>query len=110
MYITAYALKPPAWIPAPKPWRLDVIKEVGPRGNFLAQKHTRTHLRQRQFSDLTGQPNPGGGFRDPQEVAREKIDWILANHHPMPLDEVQKAELTRILAAADREAISKSTH
>jgi trimethylamine--corrinoid protein Co-methyltransferase len=88
---------------------LDVIKDVGPRGNFLAQKHTRTHLRQRQFSSLTGQPHAGGGYRDPQEVAREKIDWILANHHPQPLDEVQKAELTRILAAADREAGSKST-
>ncbi len=88
---------------------LGVIKEVGPRGHFLAHKHTRTHLRQRQFSNLTGQPHPGGGFRDPQDVAREKIDWILANHHPTSLDEVQKAELTQILAAADREAGSKTT-
>jgi trimethylamine--corrinoid protein Co-methyltransferase len=95
---------------SPEALALDVIKEVGPRGNFLAQKHTRTHLRQRQYSGLTGQPNPTGGFRDPQEVAREKVDWILANHHPTPLDEVQKSELTRILVAADSEAKSKSTH
>ncbi len=95
---------------SPEALALEVIKSVGPRGNFLAHRHTRTHLRQRQFSSLTGQPSPAGGFRDPQEVAREKINWILANHHPKPLEDLQKAELTRILAAADREAGSKSIH
>ena len=92
---------------SPEALALEVIKEVGPRGHFLAHRHTRTHLRQRQFSSLTAQPSQRGGYRDPQEVAREKINWILANHHPMSLDEVQKAELTRILAAADREASLK---
>jgi trimethylamine--corrinoid protein Co-methyltransferase len=88
---------------------LEVIKAVGPRGHFLAHKHTRAHLRERQFSGLTGQLHPGGVARDPQEVAREKIDWILANHLPLPLDELQKAELTRILTSADREAGSRPT-
>jgi hypothetical protein len=44
-----------------------------------------------------------GHYRDPVEVAREKAAWIRANHHPEPLPELQQAELTRILAAADRE-------
>jgi trimethylamine--corrinoid protein Co-methyltransferase len=88
---------------SPEAIALDVIKEVGPRGHFLAHRHTRTHLRQRHFSQLTSQPLQGGGYRDPLEVAREKIDWILANHRPQPLEEAQQAELTRILAAADRE-------
>jgi trimethylamine--corrinoid protein Co-methyltransferase len=87
---------------SPEAIALDVIKEVGPRGHFLAHRHTRTNLRRRQFSDLTGQQRQGGGYRDPLEVAREKVDWILANHHPQPLEEVQKEELTRILKAADR--------
>jgi trimethylamine--corrinoid protein Co-methyltransferase len=82
---------------------LEVIKEVGPRGHFLVHRHTRINIRRRQFSDLTGQTKLGGGYRDPLEVAREKVDWILANHHPEPLDDAQKAELTRILEAADRE-------
>ncbi len=87
----------------PEALALDVIKEVGPRGHFLTLKHTRTHLRQRRFSDLIAQPAPGGGYRDPIEVAREKVAWILAHHYPEPLSEAQRVELTRILAAAERE-------
>jgi trimethylamine--corrinoid protein Co-methyltransferase len=88
---------------SPEAIALGVIKEVGPRGHFLAHRHTRTNLRRRQFSDLTGQPRQGGGYRDPLEVAREKVDWILSNHHPQPLEEAQKAELTKILNAAGSE-------
>jgi trimethylamine--corrinoid protein Co-methyltransferase len=82
---------------------LDVIKEVGPRGHFLGQNHTRTHMRQREFSDLTMQPAVSGGYRDAIEVALEKTDWILANHHPEPLGDAQQTELKRILQAADRQ-------
>jgi trimethylamine--corrinoid protein Co-methyltransferase len=81
---------------------LDVIKAVGPRGHFLRQRHTRDQMRKRQFSNLTAQPTPDGGYRDPIEVAREKTDWILENHHPEPLDEAQQAELKRILQVAER--------
>jgi trimethylamine--corrinoid protein Co-methyltransferase len=88
---------------SPEALALDVIKEVGPRGHFLANRHTRIHMHQRQFSQLTSQPLQGGGYRDPQEVAREKVDWILANHHPQPLEQAQKEELARILKAADQE-------
>jgi len=45
----------------------------------------------------------GGGYRDPVEVARERVAWIRANHHPEPLEPAKAAELTRILAAADRD-------
>ena len=75
---------------SPEALALEVIKEVGPRGHYLAHRHTRTHLRQRQFSQLTGQPRLGGGYRDPLEVAREKVDWILANHHPNPWKKSKK--------------------
>ncbi len=88
---------------SPKAMALDVIKEVGPRGHFLAHRHTHTNLHQRQYSQLTGQPKAGGGYRDPVEVAQEKIDWILANHNPQPLEDAQREELTRILKAADQE-------
>jgi trimethylamine--corrinoid protein Co-methyltransferase len=82
---------------------LEVIKAVGPRGHFLNQRHTRKHLREVPFSDLTAQPDKEGGYRDPVDVAREKTNWILENHHPQPLEEAQQAELKRILKAADKE-------
>ena len=82
---------------------LDVIKQVGPRGLFLKHRHTRENLKRRKYSELTEQADPSGKMREPVEVAREKVDWILSNHHPQPLDAAQQAELTRILAAADRE-------
>ncbi len=87
----------------PEDFALDVIKAVGPRGHFLAQKHTRRYMRQWEFSDLMHQPSPQGGYRDPVEVAREKTEWILKNHHPQPLEEAKQAELKRILQAAERE-------
>lgn len=82
---------------------LDVIKEVGPRGQYLRHKHTRTNIRNLRFSELTAQPDPSGGFRDPIEVARQKTNWILENHHPQPLEAAQQIELNRILQAAQRE-------
>ncbi len=88
---------------SPEELALDIIKSVGPRGHFLRQKHTRTHLRKREFSDLVAQPATGGGYRDPIEVAREKVRWILENHVPEPLEDGQRAELKRILKAAERE-------
>jgi len=88
---------------SPYEMALDVIKDVGPRGLFLKHRHTRDHLRERVFSDITGQFDPSGKVRDPIEVARVKVEDIIQNHHPEPLEDVQKAELTRILAAADRE-------
>jgi hypothetical protein len=60
-------------------------------------------MKQRVFSQLTNQPIPGGGYRDATEVAREKVQWILDNHRPEPLEEAQQAELARILHAAERE-------
>jgi trimethylamine--corrinoid protein Co-methyltransferase len=82
---------------------LDVIEAVGPRGHFLRQRHTRRNMRKLGYSELTAEPSPEGGYRDPIEVAREKTDWILENHHPKPLDGAQQAEIRRILRAAKRE-------
>ena len=44
-----------------------------------------------------------GKYRNPVEYAREKVKWILDNHHPEPPPEDVQKELNRILAAADQE-------
>jgi trimethylamine--corrinoid protein Co-methyltransferase len=82
---------------------LDVIKEVGPRGLFLKHRHTRENLKRRVYSDLTARTDQSNQITDPVVVAREKVDSILKTHHPQPLDADQQAEITRILASADRE-------
>jgi trimethylamine--corrinoid protein Co-methyltransferase len=82
---------------------LDVIKEVGPRGHFLRQEHTRVNMRKLRFPELANQQAEGGGFEDPIKLAREKLDWILENHQPEPLEEGLQSELGRIVAAAEKE-------
>jgi hypothetical protein len=52
---------------------------------------------------LGHQMGPDGKYRDPLEVARERVRWILETYQPEPLEEAKKAELARILAAADKE-------
>ncbi len=83
---------------------LDVVRDVGARSHFLAQKHTRKHIRNFRLSTVRGHRGIDGQQRDPREVAFEKFKQIEATHHPQPLpDEVLK-ELERILSAAEREA------
>ena len=64
---------------------LDVIDAVGPGGHFLAQPHTRRHM------------------RDAVEVARERALDILQHYEPEPLDDDARRELRRIVGDADRE-------
>ena len=86
---------------------LDVIKAVGPRGHYLRERHTREYFRKLGFSDIMYIPDKEGTYRDPFQVAREKTDWILENHQPEPLSESQQSELSRIVAAAEKELSQK---
>jgi len=87
----------------PETLAVDVIRAVGPGGHFLAQKHTRKHMRDAMKIAITHQVDPDNKYRDPQEAAREKVEWILKTYQPEPLEKTKQAELTRLLAAADRE-------
>jgi trimethylamine--corrinoid protein Co-methyltransferase len=88
---------------SPDHMALDVIHAVGPRGHYLRERHTRKFFRKLGFSEVVRIDAGGGNYRDPFEVAREKTDWILKNHHPEPLSQHQQNELTRIVSAAERE-------
>jgi len=84
---------------------VDVIARVGPRGHFLAQKHTRQRVREIWIPELT-HPRPsksGEPLPDVRKRARAKLDRILAEHQPEPLEEAAQAELRVILDAAERE-------
>jgi len=88
---------------SPDTLALEAIHNVGPGGHFLAQKHTRTHMRDSMKRGVAHQIGPDGKYRDPREYAIERTKWILANHQPDPLDPAKAVELDRILAAADKE-------
>jgi len=88
---------------SPETLGLDVIRNVGPGGHFLSQKHTRQHMRNSLVRGVTHQLTEVNQYQDPIEYARQKASWILKNHHPEPISTYQQAELTRILAAADKE-------
>jgi trimethylamine--corrinoid protein Co-methyltransferase len=86
---------------------LDVIAAVGPRGHFLAQNHTRRHLREIWIPELT-RPRPsldGKPLAGIRRRARAELDRILAEHQPEPLGEAAQAELQVILDAAARELV-----
>jgi trimethylamine--corrinoid protein Co-methyltransferase len=82
---------------------MDAIRAVGPGGHFLGQKHTRQHIRTSLVRGVTHELDGNSKYRDPREVARDRVKWILENHHPEPLEKSQQAELARILSAADKE-------
>lgn len=82
---------------------IDVIRKVGPGGHFLAQQHTRKHMRTAMKPSVTQQMGPDGQYRDPREFARERVRWILENHQPTPLADAKRAEIGSILEAADEE-------
>lgn len=83
---------------------LDVIREVGPRGHFLAQPHTREHIRDFRLSKLFHEHTPEGKPRDPREAALEEFRRIYETHEPKPLHDDVLDELDCILEAAEREA------
>lgn len=60
------------------------------------------------MSELTGPAQTSGKMRDPVEEARVKVEKILREHRPEPLEEIQQKELTRILNTAERELGSES--
>jgi len=75
---------------SPETLALDLIKQKGPGGNFLAEEHTLNHFHEEFFhSDIFVQKNPSTGAIDEahgmREFALNKARNILASHRPSPL-------------------------
>ena len=81
---------------------LDTIDAVGPGGNYLAQPHTRRHMRAGVVRAVTQELGADGRhYRDALEVARERAHDILERYEPAPLGEDERRELRTIVTAAD---------
>jgi trimethylamine--corrinoid protein Co-methyltransferase len=78
---------------------LDVIHAVGPGGHFLAQKHTRRHMRDLwlpRFMDRRPYEVWAAAGDGPRSWAADEARRILAEHKPAVLEPRLAAELDRL--------------
>jgi trimethylamine--corrinoid protein Co-methyltransferase len=81
---------------------LDVIREVGPAGDYLTQPHTRTHMRdlwQPRFLDRRPYGQWEADPDAPHRAALERARTLLRDHEPPRLDPALDAELVRMVEA-----------
>ncbi len=81
---------------------VDVVNQVGPSGHYLGQRHTMQFLKQEQFipplGDRLTRENWGrAGSKGVADRAHERVEQIIAEHQPDPLDAKVEAELERIV-------------
>jgi len=91
---------------------LDVIREVGPGGNFLDHEHTARNMRSELwFPRLMDRAKwdewRASGAKTMGDRVRERTQEILETHEVPPLPDRVDAEIERILAAADRSAAAE---
>lgn len=85
---------------------VDLIRKVGIGGSFLGQMHTLEHIRD-NYVPMLWDSDPFDlwlqkGGKDPMAIAREKVDWILKNHEPVPLTPDISRNLDRIVRESAR--------
>lgn len=90
----------------------DVIEAVGPGGNFLAQRHTVTHLRKElwQARLLNRQPIAtwqAAGQSTMEDRVREEVRRLVETHEPQPLDGKVLDELTRLKRDGEKEILGR---
>ena len=88
---------------------LDVIERVGPGGTYLGEKHTREHMKD-VWRPGVWDRTPydawlAAGRRGALENAEERARGILRTHTPEPLADEVRAELRRLVEAADAELL-----
>ena len=82
---------------------LDLLKRLGPAGNYLKEKHTLLHFREALWSSkillrdgfVEGTPNE----ERVRERARARVRELLSKHEPEPLEPDVKKEIWRIARA-----------
>lgn len=85
---------------------LEVIRSVGQFGSYLAQRHTRQYMRER-WSPALFDRRPYNVWEEKKDGARDwartKAQQILNEYHPVGIDPAQDAELTRLIASAEKD-------
>jgi trimethylamine--corrinoid protein Co-methyltransferase len=89
---------------------LDIIEKIGPKGHFLAEKHTLNHFKKdRFFPVLINRDNydvwKEKGGKELVDTAKERVRGILKEHWPTPLDKDVQKEINGILKRAETELV-----
>jgi trimethylamine--corrinoid protein Co-methyltransferase len=94
---------------SPETLAVDVVRQVGPGGDFLSARHTKRHVRSAQWRPTI--INREGHVRwqeegglDLAQKARRKALKILAEHEPAPLPEDVAARIDALVAGYTPEA------
>ncbi len=87
---------------------LNLVRKIGPGGNYLAEKHTLKHLEKEHFlpeitDRLSYETWEKAGSKTVIEVAREKAKEILEKHQPAPLGKDVQKEIKEIIKRAQKE-------
>ncbi len=86
---------------------VDVIKEIGPGGNFLTHQHTFDGMRGQSRADLIDRRMRANWEQDGAtsiyQRAVEKARWILENHQPEPLPDPVRDEIRAIVEETEKE-------
>ncbi len=85
---------------------VELIKKIGPRGNFLSQKHTRTNMREHlypQFADRKTRDSwVREGSLDVNSKAEVKAREIMKTHRAAPLSAETLAAMDELIKRADK--------
>ncbi|MGD2187441.1 MAG: trimethylamine methyltransferase family protein [Desulfobacterales bacterium] len=88
---------------------LDLLKEVGPGGEFLSHDHTYHHFREWFQPTIIDRSNfeiwTEGGSKTYQDRLEPEVDRILETHQPEPLDEKLTQEMKKIISLADKKEV-----
>lgn len=94
----------------------DVIKEIGPGGNFMTHKHTLKHIRRTflakhkdyVFFDVSSESKwIKGEGKDAHIRIKKKLKDLLKEHEPEPLPKHVQEKISEIVREAESEKIKK---
>jgi trimethylamine--corrinoid protein Co-methyltransferase len=85
---------------------VDVIREIGPGGEYLTHEHTMEHFKAETWDSQLGnrmvrEKWDESGAMDIQAKAKEKLKTILATHQPEPLAPEVRKKLQKIVDEAE---------
>jgi trimethylamine--corrinoid protein Co-methyltransferase len=91
---------------------IDVIRSVGTGGHYLAQNHTRKHMRDLWMPHLMDRRPYEKWLADPtgaRQLAHKKALNLIQTHHPEPLDKGLVKELSRLISAYEQKSLIGNT-